>query len=173
MVSDSRPPLTKGGRRIVEQEQKGRSRAGYGEAVIKALAERLTAEFGRGFSASNLAYMRSFYLLYPDRASIPQPATGQSDGERILQSPTANSSVEPNAQPMADDLQIFQSSIGKSAPALARRPFALSWTHYLFLLGIKNPDERSFYEIEAAAQGWTVSAGIPHRGTGVRGTVGV
>ena len=37
------------------------------------------------------------------------------------------------------------------------RPFTLSWTHYLFLLGIKNPDERSFYEIEATTQSWTLS----------------
>ena len=35
-------------------------------------------------------------------------------------------------------------------------PFVLSWTHYVFLLGIKNPDERRFYEIEAANQNWTV-----------------
>ena len=37
-----------------------------------ALAERLTAEFGRGFSASNLAYMRTFYLLYRGRLPIVQ-----------------------------------------------------------------------------------------------------
>jgi len=36
------------------------------------------------------------------------------------------------------------------------RPFTLSWTHYVFLLGIKNPDERSFYEIEATGQNWAV-----------------
>ena len=36
------------------------------------------------------------------------------------------------------------------------RPFALSWSHYVFLLGVKNPDERSFYEIEATEQNWTV-----------------
>lgn len=34
--------------------------------------------------------------------------------------------------------------------------FTLSWTHYVFLMGIKNPEERRFYEIEAAAQNWTV-----------------
>jgi hypothetical protein len=39
------------GRRIVEQEQKGKDRAAYGQEVIKALAERLTKEFGSGFSA--------------------------------------------------------------------------------------------------------------------------
>ena len=44
---------------------------------------------------------------------------------------------------------------GKSkAPPL--RPFTLSWTHYVFLLRVKNPEERSFYEIEAADQNWTV-----------------
>jgi predicted nuclease of restriction endonuclease-like (RecB) superfamily len=36
------------------------------------------------------------------------------------------------------------------------RPFALSWSHYVFLLGAKNADERSFYEIEATNQNWTV-----------------
>ena len=34
--------------------------------------------------------------------------------------------------------------------------FNLSWSHYVFLLGVENPDERSFYEIEAAEQNWTV-----------------
>lgn len=34
--------------------------------------------------------------------------------------------------------------------------FTLSWTHYVFLLGIKNTDERSFYEIEATEQNWKV-----------------
>jgi predicted nuclease of restriction endonuclease-like (RecB) superfamily len=38
----------------------------------------------------------------------------------------------------------------------AHRPFALSWTHYVFLLRVKDPNERSFYEIEAGAQNWTV-----------------
>lgn len=37
-----------------------------------------------------------------------------------------------------------------------KSPFNLSWTHYQVLLSIKNPDERSFYEIEAAQAGWSV-----------------
>jgi predicted nuclease of restriction endonuclease-like (RecB) superfamily len=40
--------------------------------------------------------------------------------------------------------------------ALPARPFTLGWSHYVFLLGVKNPDERSFYEIEATEQNWTV-----------------
>lgn len=38
----------------------------------------------------------------------------------------------------------------------ATLPFRLSWSHYVVLLKIKNSDERSFYEIEAASQNWTV-----------------
>jgi len=43
---------------------------------------------------------------------------------------------------------------GKLGP-IPSRPFTLSWSHYVFLLGVKNPDERSFYEIEACEQNWT------------------
>ncbi len=50
------------GRRIVQEEQRGKDRAAYGKEVIKALADRLTGEFGKGFSLSNLKFMRLFYL---------------------------------------------------------------------------------------------------------------
>ena len=107
------------GRRIVEEEQRGEDRAAYGQEIIRTLAERLTEEFGRGFSTSSLAYMRTFYLTYQDR------------------------------------LPIFQTLSGKSAGPHAR-PCSLGWSHYVFLTGISNPDERSFYEIESREQNWTV-----------------
>lgn len=66
------------GRRIVQQEQKGKGRAAYGEEVIKALAVQLTTEFGRGFSERNLAYMRTFYLAYQDRSPILQSLIAES-----------------------------------------------------------------------------------------------
>lgn len=53
------------GRLIVEHEQKGKSRANYGQQQIKALSEQLRQEFGKGFNERNLRNMRSFYLLYP------------------------------------------------------------------------------------------------------------
>lgn len=53
------------GRHIVEYEQKGADRAAYGARLIATLAETLTAEFGRGFDASNLRYMRLFYQAFP------------------------------------------------------------------------------------------------------------
>ena len=48
------------GRLIVEDEQNGEVRAEYGKKVLEELAERLTAEFGKGFTVTNLKYMRSF-----------------------------------------------------------------------------------------------------------------
>ena len=52
------------GRLIVEEEQAGRSRAGYGVFLLEGLLKRLTAEFGRGFSAANLKNFRQFYLVF-------------------------------------------------------------------------------------------------------------
>jgi predicted nuclease of restriction endonuclease-like (RecB) superfamily len=53
------------GRRIVEFEQGGASRALYGEALIERLAVDLTRQFGRGFSKRNLEQMRLFYQYWP------------------------------------------------------------------------------------------------------------
>lgn len=52
------------GRRIVNQEQNGALRAGYGENLLNDLSVKLTKEFGRGFSTTNLKQMRSFYVAY-------------------------------------------------------------------------------------------------------------
>ena len=55
------------GRRIVEEEQQGASRAAYGQKLIPALAVRLAAEYGTGYGKRNLAYYRKFYLeLFKD-----------------------------------------------------------------------------------------------------------
>lgn len=53
------------GRHIVEYEQSGEQRAKYGNATIKELSAKLTAEFGSGFTVTNLKLMRQFYLAFP------------------------------------------------------------------------------------------------------------
>jgi predicted nuclease of restriction endonuclease-like (RecB) superfamily len=53
------------GKRIVEEEQAGSTRAGYGESLIDMLSERLTTDFGKGFSRRNVFYMRSLYVSFP------------------------------------------------------------------------------------------------------------
>ena len=53
------------GRLIIEEEQRGETRAAYGKGLIKELSRRLMDEFGRGFHERNLWFMRNFYLAYP------------------------------------------------------------------------------------------------------------
>jgi predicted nuclease of restriction endonuclease-like (RecB) superfamily len=53
------------GKAIVEFEQSGKERAEYGKELIINLSQRLTIEIGKGFSRSNLIYMRLLYLYYP------------------------------------------------------------------------------------------------------------
>ena len=64
------------GRRIVEAEQQGRRRAGYGEQLIERLSADLTTQFGRGFGVNNLENMRRFFLAYP-RSAISQTLSGK------------------------------------------------------------------------------------------------
>lgn len=55
------------GKRIVEEEQGGVSRAEYGSALLKNLSNELIKEFGKGYSEQNLKNMRQFYLIYQKR----------------------------------------------------------------------------------------------------------
>src|SRR5215813_6802757 len=112
------------GRRIVEHEQRGAARAEYGKELLKELSARLTEEFGKGFSMTNLKLMRQFFI--ENRHRISQKAS--------------------------DQLVISEKAARKSL-----NPFILSWSHYVLLLTIKNPEERSFYEIEATQSGWSLS----------------
>ena len=156
------------GRRVFEQEQKGEDRAGYGKELLNELSARLSAEFGSGFSTTNLKCMRQFYLAYPERVPrIGQTPSGQFPAFPILQTLSGISARTSTGQTVSDQfngpqigqsltdqLAIGQSLSGQLVPS--PRPFALSWSHYVFLLGAKNADERSFYEIEATNQNWTV-----------------
>ncbi|MCU1739883.1 MULTISPECIES: YhcG family protein [unclassified Pseudomonas] len=53
------------GRYIVEFEQGGEARAVYGKKLLPTLAKVLSAEFGKGFDATNLRHMRGFFLVFP------------------------------------------------------------------------------------------------------------
>jgi hypothetical protein len=57
------------GKMIVEEEQKGKERAGYAETILKDLSAALSAEYGRGFSHRNLDNFKKFYILYQERIS--------------------------------------------------------------------------------------------------------
>ncbi len=125
------------GRYIVEQEQQGQDRAKYGARILDSLSEYLTSEYGKGFSRSNVAGMRQFYITYRDREpKIVQSAIGQLG--------------------QLQKSGIVQSGIGQSQINYGEFPFRLSWTHYQILMRISDPNEREFYEKEAIRSNWNV-----------------
>jgi len=58
------------GKNIIEFEQKGKEKAEYGKQLIVNLAKDLAIKYGKGFSRSNLQYMRLLYLYYPIRQTL-------------------------------------------------------------------------------------------------------
>ena len=134
------------GRRIVESEQGGSAKAGYGEELIERLSEDLTARFGRGFGTVNLSQMRRFYLLWPP--------------ERILHTPSEVSSDLPASEGDHGILQTLSERSGSPPPEvvlrLAAKHFPLSWSAYVRLLSVKSDNARRFYEVEALRGGWSV-----------------
>ncbi|MDD2640760.1 MAG: PDDEXK nuclease domain-containing protein [Arcobacteraceae bacterium] len=58
------------GKRIVEEEQGGESRAEYGKFLLKLLSVELSNEFGKGFSVDNLENMRKFYLTFSNSETV-------------------------------------------------------------------------------------------------------
>ena len=63
------------GRIIVEHEQEGSLRSGYGKSVLQELSNRLTEEFGKGFSVRILQQMKKFYVTFPNTNALRSQLT--------------------------------------------------------------------------------------------------
>ena len=124
------------GREIVQVEQGGKQRAGYGERVVEGLARRLSGRFGKGFRVPNLRNMRQFFLTYSRGSALPKELGGP--GKR-------------SALPIVSRLARIRSAAPSESAGRAVRLFppSLGWTHYATLMRVTSPDARGFYEIEA------------------------
>ena len=60
---------------IVEHEQDGNARAGYGEYVLQELSTCLTKDFGKGFSVRTLQQMKKFYVMFPNTIALRSQLT--------------------------------------------------------------------------------------------------
>jgi predicted nuclease of restriction endonuclease-like (RecB) superfamily len=114
------------GREIVEEEQKGKARAGYGDRLVENLAEKLSGEFGSSISKNNLWYMRQFYLTY-----LPQ----------VLKKKLHALRGESKTKGQASILHALRGE--------------LTWTHYRLLLSVENQMARDFYEAESVKARWS------------------
>jgi predicted nuclease of restriction endonuclease-like (RecB) superfamily len=136
------------GRRIVEYEQKGSEKPGYGEEIIDRLALDLTHRFGRGFSRRNLFLIRSFFLTYRERMQTPSALSQKGKENRIPSKKVAGivQTVSALSSPRTL-LDVSQTLSGK---------FPLSWSHYVRLLSLDESQKRDFYEEETRRAGWSV-----------------
>ncbi len=151
------------GRRIVDFEQGGKMRAGYGDELIRRLARDLTGRFGRGFSARNLHQMRLFYRIWPISQTLSaQFGEGPESGVEIWQTPSAKSRAGTdgsgvNSRALSAKPRGRNESGANACSSHGVRPeFLLTWSHYVRLMAVKNNGARQFYEAEALRGGWTV-----------------
>jgi predicted nuclease of restriction endonuclease-like (RecB) superfamily len=128
------------GREIIEAEQQGHHRAGYGERLLESLAERLSKEYGAGYSARNLRFIRQFHIEYPNL--LPADAIRYALRTESTSTPTRRQPVMWYT-PRAESWQP-----GMLSPNL-------SWTHYRVLLKVDGTGGRSFYEVEALKHNWS------------------
>jgi predicted nuclease of restriction endonuclease-like (RecB) superfamily len=127
------------GREIVEVEQGGEARAGYGDALVERLAARLQERFGKGFSVPSIRRMRQFYQTFPTGSAL-RPIRSALPSE----SESAGPAVDP----------IRSAPLSESGPGSLFPP-SLAWTHYMVLMRVANPSARAFYEIEASREAWS------------------
>lgn len=124
------------GRRIVEEEQKGKNKAEYGEELLKQLSLELAKEFGKGFSEVSLRNYRQFYIVFSN-SSIR--STLWSESKETIKN-NKYQVVKPKTEKQNLDLL---------------RP-ELTWSHYKLIMRVKTQEARNFYIKESANEGWSV-----------------
>ena len=126
------------GQRIVEQEQNGASRAEYGKHVIEIASAALTEEFGKGFSYTNIANYKRFYLTFNNLQIL------QTVSEEFKKQKHQTLSDESSLLPQKDQTQSIQSELR-----------LLPWSHYERLIRVEDKKAREWYAKEAFEQGWS------------------
>ena len=126
------------GRRIVEQEQNGASRAEYGKHVIEIASAALTEEFGKGFSYTNIANYKRFYLTFNNLQIL------QTVSEEFKKQKHQTLSDESSLLPQKDQTQSIQSELR-----------LLPWSHYERLIRVEDKKAREWYAKEAFNEGWS------------------
>lgn len=126
------------GQRIVEEEQNGTSRAEYGKHVIEVASAALTKEFGKGFSYTNIANYKRFYLTFSDL--------------QILQTVSEEFKKQKH-QTLSDESSLLPQK-GQTPPAQFELRL-LPWSHYERLIRVEDKKAREWYAKEAFEQGWS------------------
>ena len=126
------------GQRFVEQEQNGASRAEYGKHVIEIASAALTEEFGKGFSYTNIANYKRFYLTF-NNLQILQTVSEEFNNpiQQTLPAKSSTPHKEDKAESTQSELRL------------------LPWSHYERLIRVEDKKAREWYAKEAFEQGWS------------------
>ena len=126
------------GQRIVEQEQNGASRAEYGKHVIEIASAALTEEFGKGFSYTNIANYKRFYLTF-NNLQILQTVSEEFNNpiQQTLPAKSSTPHKEDKAESTQSELRL------------------LPWSHYERLIRVEDKKAREWYAKEAFNEGWS------------------
>jgi predicted nuclease of restriction endonuclease-like (RecB) superfamily len=137
---------------LVEFENAAAGRAElYGKELINSLSKRLKDKGLKGISPTNLRKFREFFQAYSEiqrAVSVTSPA-GQ-DSPPFLQASDASAKIQQTLSVESSQ------SLRPSLFAQIASSLPLGWSHYVELLTLDDTAERRFYEIEAAANQWTV-----------------
>ena len=126
------------GQRIVEEEQNGASRAEYGKHVIEVASAALTEEFGKGFSYTNIANYKRFYLTFNDL--------------QILQTVSEEFKKQKH-QTLSDESSLLPQK--GQTPSAQFELRLLPWSHYERLIRVEDKKAREWYAKEAFNEGWS------------------
>jgi predicted nuclease of restriction endonuclease-like (RecB) superfamily len=149
------------GRVITIDFQEHEKRAGYGTELIEALAETLTQQYGRGFSATNLWDTRRFFESF----AIPQTLSGELSKTRPLRKVSGVSKrpkvipQTPSGELLHTESKICQTVSGKSSDRIEvdfAKHDQIGWSHYVLLMGESDSRRRRFYFDQTANQRWSV-----------------
>src|SRR5450432_2329918 len=144
------------GREIVEEEQSGKKRAGYGRKLLADLSARMLKDFGRGYSVDNLEAFRLFYLAYP--SLISETLSRKSLAAQKSDAPSRISDLSEIRQTGRAELAVEMKS-GHTASGNSWSPGHLhpnlAWSLYRLLLKVESLEARAFYEVEAIKNNWS------------------
>lgn len=126
------------GKRIIEQEQKGEVRAEYGKRIIAIASEALTAEFGPGYSLTNIKNFKRFYIEFQGY-TIGQTLSDQFETSLLPTNPDES---------LPEKGQTVSAQSGGSIELLP-------WSHYERLMRVPEKAARDWYMHEAAKEMWS------------------
>ena len=137
------------GKRILEEEQQGKKRAGYGDFLLEDLSVKLTKDFGKGFDERELRKFRQFYVLFPIRDAVRPELENQNN--TLVKSLASKKKLSQKRDALRPELALRITKSVNSYPLLRE----LSWTHYRLLIRVENETARNYYMNEAVEQNWS------------------